>query len=350
MNNIDIEALVRPNIKALAPYSTARDEYKGDLGVFLDANESPYDNGWNRYPDPHQKQLKERISQIKGVPAESIFLGNGSDEAIDLVFRVFCNPGIDNVVAIEPSYGMYRVAADINDIQVRSVKLGAMFSLPVQALLDACDANTKAIFLCSPNNPTGNAFAKEDIVRLLDEFNGIVVVDEAYIDFCSTPGVLPLIADYPNLLVLQTFSKAWGLAALRLGLAFAQPRTIEIMSMVKYPYNINAATQKLAMEALWLPIDDKVKQIVEQRGILSARLANLRCVKQVFPSEANFILVRMDDADAAYDFLIQEGIIVRNRNRVTLCEGCLRMTIGTPDENQKLIETLTRYEESNLCR
>ncbi len=351
MKTEDIEALVRPNIRQLCPYSTARDEFSGKLGVFLDANESPYPTGWNRYPDPRQKELKARIAPLKGVEPENIFLGNGSDEAIDLVFRVFCIPGEDNVVAISPSYGMYEVAADINDIALRHVQLRDDFSLPVEELLAACDAHTKAIFLCSPNNPSGNAIPNETVFNILERFNGMVVVDEAYIDFCSVPSLLPSIWRFPNLIVLQTFSKARGMAALRLGMAFAQPYTIRLMSMVKYPYNINESTQRLALEALEKPIDREVAEIVAQRIRLVHKFLRYTCIRRVFPSEANFLLVKVDDADALYSHLISDGIIVRNRTRVPGCKDCLRITVGLPEENDRLLKSLDRYEkESHLRR
>lgn len=350
MTTEDIQALVRPNIRALCPYSTARDEYEGKLGVFLDANESPYPTGWNRYPDPRQKELKERIAPVKGVSPDNIFLGNGSDEAIDLVFRVFCTPGVDNVVAISPSYGMYEVAADINDVALRSVPLREDFSLPVEDLLAACDARTKAIFLCSPNNPSGNAIPNETVFDILNRFHGMVVVDEAYIDFCSVPSLLQAIPDYPNLIVLQTFSKARGLAALRLGMAFAQPYTIRLMSMVKYPYNINESTQKLALEALQHPVDKEVAEIVAQRIRLVHKFLKFTCIRRIFPSEANFLLVKVDDADALYSHLIKDGIIVRNRTKVPGCKNCLRITVGLPEENDKLLESLKTYEEKSHIR
>lgn len=352
MKAADIEALVRPNIRQLCPYSTARDEFGGSrLGVFLDANESPYPTGWNRYPDPRQKELKARIAPIKGVEPANIFLGNGSDEAIDLVFRVFCNPGEDNVVAISPSYGMYEVAAAINDIAVRHVPLADDFSLPVEDLLAACDSRTKAIFLCSPNNPSGNAIPNETVFDILERFNGMVVVDEAYIDFCSVPSLLPAIPRYPNLIVLQTFSKARGLAALRLGLAFSQPYVINLMSMVKYPYNINESTQRLALEALEKSIDREVAEIIAQRIRLVHKFLRFTCIRRTYPSEANFLLVKVDNADALYAHLIADGIIVRNRTKVPGCKNCLRITVGLPEENDKLLQSLERYEkESHLRR
>ena len=347
----EIEALVRPNIRQLCPYSTARDEFSGHLGVFLDANESPYPTGWNRYPDPRQKELKARIAPIKGVDPANIFLGNGSDEAIDLVFRVFCTPGVDNVVAISPSYGMYEVAADINDVALRHVQLREDFSLPVEDLLAACDAHTKAIFLCSPNNPSGNAIPNGTVFDILDRFHGIVVVDEAYIDFCSVPSLLPTLGSYPNLIVLQTFSKARGMAALRLGMAFSQPYVIRLMSMVKYPYNINESTQRLALEALEKPIDREVAEIIAQRIRLSHKFLRFTCIRRIYPSEANFLLVKVDDANALYAHLIADGIIVRHRTKVPGCKDCLRITVGLPQENDRLLESLERYEkESHIHR
>lgn len=333
-------SLVRPCIARLTPYSTARDDYQGELGVFLDANESPYENGYNRYPDPHQAALKALISPMKGLPAENIFLGNGSDEAIDLVFRVFCEPRVDNVVAIAPSYGMYTVAAAINDVAVREVPLGPEFSLPKAELLAAADAHTKALFLCSPNNPTGNAFAREDLLELVEAFEGIVVVDEAYIDFSSVPSLAAEVRRYPNLIVLQTMSKARGMAGLRLGLALADAPIIRLMSMVKYPYNINEAAQRLVADLLRQPIDDQVACIVQQRGVVAERLRALPVVERVYPSDANFLLVKVRDADAAYEHLVQRGIIVRNRNRVLQCAGCLRITVGLPEENEKMLQSL----------
>ena len=344
----DISRYVRRAIAALTPYSTARDEYEGELGVFLDANESPYENGYNRYPDPHQKALKSQIAAIKGVPAENIFIGNGSDEAIDLVFRVFCEPREDNVVAIAPSYGMYKVAAAINDVEIREVALGEDFSLPTDALLAAADEKTKALFLCSPNNPTANSFPREELMRLVEEFDGMVVVDEAYIDFAEAKSLVGEIASHPNLVVLQTMSKAWGMAGLRVGLALADSRVVGLMSQVKYPYNINVATMKIVSDLLTKGIDEEVEQIKQQRALVAEALAEFKFVERVYPSDANFLLVRVADADALYEHLIKDGIIVRNRTRVKGCEGCLRITIGLKEENVKLIESLKRYEKSNI--
>lgn len=350
MDRNDIDRLVRRNIANLTPYSTARDEYQGELGVFLDANENPYENGYNRYPDPHQRRLKTRLSAIKGVPVENIFIGNGSDEAIDLIFRIFCEPRQDNVVAIAPSYGMYRVAAAINDIEVREVQLGEDFSLPVDAMLERADANTKAIFLCSPNNPTGNAFPRAEILRLADAFDGITVVDEAYIDFAAMEGLKDEIFRRPRIVVLQTLSKAWAMAGLRMGLALADSRVIELMSMVKYPYNISEATMRIVKELLENPVDDQVASIKEQRAVVMESLSRMRSVKRVYPSDANFLLVRFDDPDAVYNHLIGNGIIVRNRNRVKGCEGCLRITIGLKEENDKLLKSLDEYETQSSLR
>lgn len=342
----DIERYVRGCIARLTPYSTARDEYQGELGVFLDANESPYENGYNRYPDPHQKTLKAQVAALKGVAAENIFIGNGSDEAIDVLMRVFCEPREDNVVAIAPSYGMYKVAAAINDVEMCEVQLGEEFSLPVEELLAAADEHTKMIFLCSPNNPTGNSFPREQMLRLVEQFDGVVVVDEAYIDFADAESLKSEIAQYPNLVVLQTMSKAWAMAGLRVGLALAAERVVELMSEVKYPYNINVATMAIVEELLRQPIDDKVAEIRQQRALVEAALKQSTVVEKIYPSDANFLLVKVVDADAMYDFLISKGIIVRNRNRVKGCEGCLRMTIGTPEENEALLKSISEYEES----
>lgn len=340
-----IESLVRANIAALQPYSTARDEYEGELGVFLDANESPFNNGYNRYPDPHQKQLKERLSEIKGVPSRNVFIGNGSDEAIDLVFRVFCEPRKDNVVAITPSYGMYKVAAAMNDVELREVELRENFELPTDELLAATDEHTKAIFLCSPNNPTGNSFPREEMLRLVDEFEGLVVVDEAYIDFAEVESLKVEIFNRPNLIILQTLSKAWAMAGLRLGLALADERIVGLFSQVKYPYNINIAAQQIVMQLLMYPIDEDLAEIKSQRQEVAEEIAKLPFVKHIYPSDANFLLVKVDDADAVYNHLIADKIIVRNRNRVKGCEGCLRITIGLGGENDKLLESLKRYEK-----
>lgn len=341
-----IDKYVRGCIASLSPYSTARDEYKGELGIFLDANESPYENGYNRYPDPHQLSLKAQISRVKGVAVENIFIGNGSDEAIDLVFRVFCEPRVDNVVAIAPSYGMYKVAAAINDVQMREVPLGEEFELDVESVMAATDEHTKAIFLCSPNNPTGNSLSRERMMALVELFDGIVVVDEAYIDFADAESLKCEIASHPNLIVLQTMSKAWAMAGLRVGLALADSRVVELLSQVKYPYNINLATMSIVSRIMEQGIDREVAEIRRERGRLAEELSQIRFVERIYPSDANFLLVRVDDADRVYDHLIADGIIVRNRTRVKGCQGCLRITVGLEEENQKLIKSLKRYEES----
>lgn len=340
----DVLRLVRKNIKALAPYSTARDEYKGALGVFLDANENPFENGYNRYPDPRQAELKALIAPKKGVGVEQMFIGNGSDEAIDLCFRIFCEPRIDNVVAIAPSYGMYRVSADINDVEVREVQLGCDFSLPVDELLAVCDENTKLMFVCSPNNPSGNIFPVEEIKRLLAGFKGVLVVDEAYIDFASQPSLTTLLAEYPNLIVLQTLSKAYGLAGLRLGLAFAAKEIMSIFANVKYPYNINLAGMERAKELLARDVKSEIEIVKSERERVAAELASCPCVKRVFPSDANFLLVQVSAARALYDALIAEQVIVRDRSKVKGCSECLRITIGTPEENDKMLAVVKDFK------
>ena len=338
----EVIGLVRPNIAALEAYSTARDDC-GDKRpeIFLDANESPYDNGLNRYPDPHQKALKARISAIRKISPESLFIGNGSDEAIDLLFRVFCVPGKSNAVSIAPSYGMYSVAAATNDVEFRTVMLREDFSMDTEAMLSACDGQTALMFICSPNNPSGNIFPKEQIEALLRSFRGIVVVDEAYIDFASSPSLVPMIAAYPNLVVLQTLSKAWGMAGLRLGLAIADPAVVAMMSKVKYPYNINVLAQKMALSKLSEEtVKAHVAEIVGQRFRLVKELSSCPSVRKIYPSEANFLLVEFDDADAVYDRLVDEKLIVRNRSRVRGCSNCLRITVGTPSENDRLLTLL----------
>lgn len=338
-----ITHLVRPNIAALTPYSTARDEYGGPIGIFLDANESPYENGYNRYPDPHQAALKARIGTIKGIPSENLFLGNGSDEAIDLVFRVFCIPGKDNAVIMAPSYGMYGVAADINDIAVRTVRLEADFSLDSEKLLAACDADTKVIFLCSPNNPSGNAFPKAQLLEICDRFPGVVVVDEAYADFSSQRSLASEAVSRENLIVLQTLSKARAMAGLRIGLAISSTEIIGLMSEVKYPYNLSRAAMEKALEFLKKDITEEINTIITERERLNKILPRYTYVREVFRSDANFLLVRVDAPDALYAYLLDQGIIVRNRNRVKGCEGCLRLTVGLPQENDALLRALDQY-------
>ena len=341
-----LKDLVRPNIWALEPYSCARDEFKGrEARVFLDANESPYNNPWNRYPDPLQEKLKIRLAQVKSVPAENIFLGNGSDEAIDLVYRIFCRPGIDNVVAIEPTYGMYRVCADVNDIKYRAVQLLPGYRLDADALLAAADNNTKVMWICSPNNPTGNDMDRKSIQRLLTEFPGIIVIDEAYSDFSDLVPMRHYLGHFPNMIVLNTFSKAWASASIRLGMAFASEEIIKLFNKVKYPYNVNQLTQNAAMEILQ-DIEKSVRWINLIRAERLAMLPSLQelpIIKQVYPTSANFVLVRVTDANAIYHYLVDKGIIVRNRNRVTLCDNCLRITIGTKEENSELLGALRSF-------
>lgn len=343
----DIRSLVRKCIQSLTPYSTARDEYDGGLGVFLDANESPYENGYNRYPDPHQKALKSKISSIKGIDASNLFIGNGSDEAIDDIIRVFCEPRTDNIIAIAPSYGMYKVAAAVNDVELREVQLNQDFSLPVEGLVKASDRNTKVVFICSPNNPTGNVFPREEILELADRIDGILVVDEAYVDFSESDSLIGEIKERPNIVVLQTLSKAWGMAGLRVGLAIADAEVIRYMSQVKYPYNINVATMGIVSDLLEDKVDSNIEEIKKQREEVKVMLSGMKIVRKVYPSDANFLLVSFDDPDAVYAHLVTDGIIVRNRNSVKGCEGCLRITIGLGEENEKMLKSLERYEESN---
>lgn len=341
-----LEQLTRPNIWRLKPYSSARDEYKGvTASVFLDANENPYNLPHNRYPDPMQWELKKELAKIKKVSPEHIFLGNGSDEAIDLVFRAFCEPRIDNVVAIDPTYGMYQVCADVNDVEYRKVLLDDNFQFSADNLLAATDEYTKLIFLCSPNNPTGNDLLRSEIEKLLWRFDGLVILDEAYNDFSEAPSFLEELDKYPNLIILQTFSKAWGCAAIRLGMAFASQDIITIFSKIKYPYNVNQLTQKQAIEMLhrYYEIERWVKMLKEEREHLEAEFTGLPCTVEVFPSDANFFLVRVTDAVTIYNYLVGEGIIVRNRNSISLCGNCLRVTVGTHVENEKLIEALKKY-------
>ncbi|WP_300694172.1 histidinol-phosphate transaminase [uncultured Bacteroides sp.] len=343
-----LEELTRPNIWRLKPYSSARDEYKGlSASVFLDANENPYNLPHNRYPDPMQWELKAELSKIKKVAPENIFLGNGSDEAIDLVFRAFCEPGRDNVVAIDPTYGMYQVCADVNDVEYRKVLLDEHFQFSADKLLAAADERTKLIFLCSPNNPTGNDLLRGEIEKVLNTFAGLVILDEAYNDFSDAPSFLQQLEQYPNLIVLQTFSKAWGCAAIRLGMAFASTDIISILSKIKYPYNVNQLTQKQAMEMLhkYYEIERWVKNLKEERDELVGRFSELPLTIKVFPSDANFFLARVTDAVRIYNYLVGEGIIVRNRHTVSLCGNCLRVTVGTRVENDKLMEALGKYEE-----
>lgn len=342
---MNLQALVRPNIWNLVPYSSARSEFTGAASVFLDANENPFNNPYNRYPDPLQQEVKALIVQLRGVAAGQIFLGVGSDECIDVVYRTFCRPGVDNVVAMSPSYGMYEVCADINDVEYRRVPLTDDFALDTDAMLAAADERTKVMWICSPNNPTGNAFALDEIEAICSRFAGIVVVDEAYIDFSTRGSMLSRLVSLPNLIVMQTLSKAWGSASVRLGIAYASAEIIDIFNKVKYPYNINLLTQRYAIDRLKRhgEVTAWVKQLTANRQWLIEALGSLSCVKHIYPTDANFVLVRVSDADAIYDYLRVRGIIVRNRNRVEKCLGCLRITVGTAEENEKLINALNEY-------
>uniref|UniRef100_A0AB33IZL1 Histidinol-phosphate aminotransferase n=1 Tax=Prevotella sp. GTC17254 TaxID=3236794 RepID=A0AB33IZL1_9BACT len=342
----ELRELCRENIWNLAPYSSARNEYSGHQAhVFLDANENPYNKPFNRYPDPLQTELKKKISKVKGVPTQCIFLGNGSDEAIDLPYRIFCRPGIDNVVAIAPTYGMYEVCADINDVEYRSVLLDEHFQISAEKLLEATDKNTKLIWICSPNNPTGNNIDREEIIKVITHFDGIVIVDEAYSDFSSAKSLRSELASYPNLIVLNTMSKAWGCAAIRLGMAFASREIIDLFNKVKYPYNVNLLTQQQAMEALndAFEVEKWVKTILAERNRMCMAFKELPICKTVYPSDANFFLAEMDGAQQIYDYLVAKGIIVRNRTKVVLCNNCLRITIGAKSENNELLAALRVY-------
>lgn len=341
-----LENLVRKNILALKPYSCARDEFKGrDAHVFLDANESAYNTPYNRYPDPLQEALKKDLSLVKGVCPGRIFLGNGSDEAIDLVYRVFCEPGVDNVVAIEPTYGMYKVCADINNVEYRPVCLSADYAMSAEALLQACDEHTKVVWICSPNNPTGNDMDRRELQKLLLEFKGIVVVDEAYGDFSDLRPMRSFLDHFPRMIVLNTFSKAWASAGIRLGMAFASEEIIALFNKVKYPYNVNLLTQEKARELLadMQKVERWVNEVRYERKHMIPCLMELPVVKKVYPSSANFLLVQVTDADAIYAYLVDRGIIVRNRNRVTLCQNALRITIGSKTENNELLGALRSY-------
>lgn len=350
----DLNTILRPHIITLTPYSSARDEYTGKEGIFLDANENAFgstidgsasEDHYNRYPDPHQLAIKAKLAPIKGVRPTQIFIGNGSDEPIDLLVRATCTPGSDSILILPPTYGMYEVSAAINDVQLIKVPLTTDFQIDVPVVLAAIQPRTKLLFVCSPNNPTGNLIDREAIITLLTHFNGLVVVDEAYIDFADTESFTALLDQYPNLVVLQTFSKAWGLAALRSGMCFASEALIEVLNKIKPPYNVSGPTQQLLLKALnQVPAKDAmVSQILAQREELIAKLLNLPLVRHVYPSDANFILVKFDDPKAVFDYLIDQQIIVRDRHRVKLCEGCLRITVGTPSENEQVLAMLKTY-------
>lgn len=342
---MNINDLVRENIRNLKPYSCARDEFNGKASVYLDANENPFNSPFNRYPDPHQAEVKEHISKIKNVKANRIFLGNGSDEAIDLLYRAFCEPGIDNVVAIDPTYGMYKVCADINDVEYRKVTLNEEFDIEAYKIMDATNVNTKLIWLCSPNNPTANSLNRNEIVKLLKWFRGIVVVDEAYIDFASDESFVAQLSKFPHLVVLQTFSKAWGNAAVRLGMAFASKEIIEVLNKIKYPYNLSLLTQRHALYMLndVEKVKEWVKTLLEERSKLVSQLQKVSNVVKVYPSDANFVLAKVNNADHVYRELIRKGVVVRNRSNISLCNDCLRITVGTAEENKLLINELKKF-------
>jgi histidinol-phosphate aminotransferase len=339
---MELNKLLRKNIQTLQPYSSARDEYTGDAMVFLDANENPFNQPYNRYPDPLQRELKEKIAILKNINSEQIFLGNGSDEPIDLLIRAFCEPGIDNIVTINPTYGMYQVAAGISGVELQKVSLTKEYELDAAAVLNACDKNTKLIFICSPNNPTGNSLDKAEMVELIHKSKGLVVVDEAYIDFAPGKTLLPELKNHPNLAVLQTFSKAWGMAGIRLGMAFASSEIIRVLNKIKYPYNLNVLTQQKALELLEQKgtVEKWIKLLIAEREKMVELLGEFPFVEKVYPSDANFLLIKMHDAKGIYNYLVEAGIIVRDRSKVHLCENSLRITIGSSDENESLLKAL----------
>jgi histidinol-phosphate aminotransferase len=338
----DINKIVRNNIKELTPYSSARGEFKGTEGIFLDANENPFNTPYNRYPDPLQRDVKEKLAKLKGVKWDQIFMGNGSDEAIDLLIRAFCEPHRDNIVSISPSYGMYEVAADINAVDFTKVPLNKDFTLNLTSLKSAIKENTNLIWLCSPNNPTANSFDADEILSLTNGFKGLLVVDEAYIDFSSKPSLIKYLSAYPNLVILQTFSKAWGMAGLRMGLAFASKEIVDILNKIKFPYNVNILTQKIVSEALD-SVQEKekwVNALVEERKSLIDNLSKLKLVEKIYPSDANFILIKVSEPRKIYDYLVERQIVIRDRSKVHMCEGCLRITIGTHAENEAFYKAL----------
>ncbi|MDP4266252.1 MAG: histidinol-phosphate transaminase [Bacteroidota bacterium] len=345
----EIKKLVRENILNLKPYSSARDEYSGQAGIFLDANEnslgSTINENVNRYPDPYQRKVKDKISAIKGIPSENIFLGNGSDEVIDLLIRAFCYPGKDEIIIMPPTYGMYSVSAEINNVGIKEVFLTSEYDMDVDKVLASVTDKTKLIFICSPNNPTGNCLKNEDIKRVINTFNGLVILDEAYIDFSEKKSFLKSLLTYPNLVIMQTFSKAWGLAGIRLGMAFADKFIIDIMNKIKPPYNVNELTQKKAIEALNnLELKNRMVDILlKERELLEKQLTKFDFVEKVYPTDSNFILVKTLNANKIYDYLVNKSIIVRNRSNISLCLNCLRITVGTKEENKLLIEALENY-------
>jgi histidinol-phosphate aminotransferase len=342
----DINNILRTNIKVLTPYSSARDEFKGTEGIFLDANENPFNTPYNRYPDPLQRKVKEKLAKLKGVQSDQIFIGNGSDEAIDLIIRGFCEPHRDNIVSISPSYGMYQVAADINAVEFKRIPLNDDFTLNLPAIKKAINENTHIVWLCSPNNPTANSFETDEVLSIANGFKGLLVVDEAYIDFSSKPSFIKQLSAYPNLVVLQTFSKAWGMAGLRMGLAYASKEIVDILNKIKYPYNVNILTQKLVLEALDKNGDKEewVKAIIDERKYLIENLLTIKLVEKIFPSDANFILIKVKEPKKIYDYLVERQIVIRDRSKVHMCEGCLRITIGTNAENQAFYKALSEYK------
>ena len=346
----DLQKLVRQNIKELKPYASARHEFTGEASVFLDANENPYGSPlveqFNRYPDPLQWKLKFELAKIKGVPAENIFIGNGSDEVIDLAFRIFCSPGKDNVIVCPPTYGMYEVSANINNVATKKVNLLEDFQLDNEGILNAVDENTKLLFICSPNNPTGNNMNRNDVELLLNNFPGIIFIDEAYINYSRQKTFIQELTEYPNLIISQTLSKAWGLAALRLGLGYAALDIIDLYNKVKPPYNINKASQLLALDALenTQQVNNWIKETILEKEYLAKELSDFSFVKNIYPSDANFFLIKVKDADSLYNYLSANKIVVRNRNKEVMCENCIRVSIGTPEENQQLLTALKNYE------
>lgn len=341
-----IKNLLRENIKSLVKYSSARDEFSDEAAVFLDANENPFNNGLNRYPDPLQRELKKHIGVIKGIPTKNILLGNGSDEVLDIIIRAFCEPGKDNIILTPPTYGMYKVLADINNVEVRKAFLNKDFNLNVERIEKLKDENTKLIILCSPNNPTGNSLNKNDIEYLLKNLNCMVVIDEAYIDFSDDESRIKGLGDYPNLIVSQTLSKAWGLAALRLGICFASEYLISVFNKIKAPYNVNLLSQQKAIEMLSdvETFNNNLIKIKKEKTKLKEKLNSLLFVKKVFPSNANFWLIKVTNANDIYNYLIDNGIVIRNRSKMHGCDNCLRISVGTPGENEKLISTMKKYK------
>ncbi len=340
--SVDINSLVRRNVLNLKPYSSARDEFQGNASIFLDANENPYPTKYNRYPDPHQLKLKSIIAKIKEVKPEQIFLGNGSDEPIDLLIRAFCEPGTDNVLIPQPTYSMYTVSAEINAVEIKTVNLTSEYDIDLAATEQTWNERTKLLFLCSPNNPSGNLLSKNKIELLLQNFSGLVIVDEAYIDFTDYPGFLPLLNQYNNLVVLQTLSKAWGLAGIRLGMCFSNVEVIKVLNKIKPPYNINILTQNIAEKSL-METERKqyqVKELKTQREILRSGLSQIKIVEKVYPSAANFLLIKVKDAKTTYSLLVAKGIVTRDRSNIILCNNCLRITVGTPTENKVLLDEL----------